>query len=207
MPAGMETELARPRAFNESDAVRLASRAFWNSGYQATAVRDLEHATGLTAGSLYKAYGSKRELFQLCVAQYMKEDSYVALLLRMFDTPLVEAMRRLFDTIIDSADAASDRPAGCLVSTLVSELLQVDAELGNNAVAGLQEMQKALRFRVKWARENGELSADEDDSALGAFLMVVVQGMLMVSTSTKDVAAMRAARDVALDRLRRRTSA
>lgn len=199
--------MARPRAFNESDAVRLASKAFWSRGYQATAVRDLEQATGLTAGSLYKAYGSKRELFQLCVTQYMKEDSYVALLLRMFDAPLVEAMKRLFDTIIDSTDPTSDRPAGCLVSTLVSELLQVDAELGDDAVASLQEMQKALRFRVKWARENGELPADEDDSALGAFLMVVVQGMLMVSTSTKDVGAMRLARDVALERLRGRPAA
>lgn len=194
--------MARPRAFNESDAVRLASRAFWSRGYQATAVRDLEEATGLTAGSLYKAYGSKRELFQRCVAQYMQEDSYVALLLRMYDVPLAEAMRRVFDTIIESADPAHERPAGCLVSTLVSELLQVDAGLGQDAVAGLQEMQKALRFRVKWARENGELTADEDDAALGAFLMVVVQGMLMVATSTKDVATMRAARDVALARLR-----
>ena len=82
-----EAVVARPRAFNETDAVRLASRAFWSRGYQATAVRDLEQATGLTAGSLYKAYGSKRELFQLCVEQYMKEDSYLALLLRMFEHP------------------------------------------------------------------------------------------------------------------------
>ena len=54
---------------------------------------------------------------------------------------------------------------------------------------------------MKWARENGELAADEDETALGAYLMVLVQGMLMISTSTKDVAALRAARDVALARL------
>jgi AcrR family transcriptional regulator len=28
---------------------------FWKQGYQATSMRDLEAATGLTAGSLYKA--------------------------------------------------------------------------------------------------------------------------------------------------------
>lgn len=194
--------MARPREFNETDAIRLASKAFWARGYQATSIRHLEEATGLAAGSIYKAYGSKRELFLLCLEQYMKEDSYLALLMRMFDKPLEESLRCIFDTIIESTDDGNARPVGCLVTNLVSELLNVDTELGDDAVAGLQEMQRALRFRVKWARENGELNADQDDNALGAYLMVLIQGMLMISTSTKDIEAMRAARDVAMDRLR-----
>lgn len=194
--------MARPREFNESDVLRHASKAFWSRGYQATSIRDLEEATGLTAGSIYKAYGSKRELFLLCLEQYMKEDSYLALLLKMFDKSLAESMRAIFDTIIESTSTGSTRPVGCLVSNLVAELLNVDRDLGEGAVAGLEEMQKALRFRVKWARENGELAVDEDDSALSAFLMVLIQGMLVISTSTRDVGTMRAARDMALERLR-----
>ena len=197
-----ERTVARPREFNETDAVRLASKAFWTRGYQATSIRHLEEATGLAAGSIYKAYGSKRDLFLLCLEQYMKEDSYLALLMRMFDKPIEESLRRIFDTIIDSTDDGNPRPVGCLVSNLVSELLNVDAELGDSAVTGLQEMQRALRIRVKWAKENGELPAGEDEDALGSYLMVLIQGMLMMSTSTKDVGAMRAARDVAIARLR-----
>ena len=66
--------MARTREFNEADAVRIASRVFWHQGYQATSIRNIEEATGLTAGSLYKAYGSKRELFLLCLEQYLKEE-------------------------------------------------------------------------------------------------------------------------------------
>lgn len=190
--------MARLREFNEVDAVRLASKAFWVRGYQATSIRDLEEATGLTAGSLYKAYGSKRELFLACLEQYMKEDSYLALLLKMFDTPIEPALRNIFDTIIDSAAETSKRPAGCLVTNLVAELLNVDGELGKDAAAGLAEMQKALRIRIKWAQEAGELDSKLDSSALGAYFMVVIQGMLLISTSTKDTAAMKAARDMAL---------
>ncbi len=170
-------------------------------GYQATSIRDLEEATGLTAGSIYKAYGSKRELFLLCLEQYMKEESYLALLLKMFDKPLEASLRKIFDTIIDSTPDASVRPAGCLVTNLVAELLNVDSELGADAAAGLAEMQKALRFRIKWAQESGELNANVDSNALGAYFMVVIQGMLLISTSTKDTSALKAARDVALNAL------
>ena len=178
--------------------MRIASRVFWHQGYQATSIRNIEEATGLTAGSLYKAYGSKRDLFLLCLEQYMKEESYLALLLRMFDKPLEESLRTIFDTIIDSASAHSERPAGCLVTNLVSELLQVDSKLGDDAAAGLAEMKKALQFRLKWAQENGELDKSRDSKALGAYFLVVIQGMLIISTSTKDVASMKLARDVAL---------
>ncbi|MBN9206924.1 TetR/AcrR family transcriptional regulator [Methylibium petroleiphilum] len=193
--------MARPREFDEAEAVRRAGRTFWTHGYQATSIRDLEAATGLVAGSLYKAFGSKRELFLLCLEQYMKEESYLALLLKLFDTPFEEALRRIFDLIIDSASDRSQRPAGCLATNLVAELLNVDPELGDAAAAGLAEMHKALKFRLKWAVESGDIPAGRDVGVLASYLMVVIQGMLLLSTSTKDVEAMRAARDMAIKSL------
>ncbi len=190
--------MARPREFNKTDAVRVVTQIFWTRGYQATSIKDLEEATGLTAGSLYKAYGSKRELFLLCLEQYMKEESYLAILLRMFDKPLERSLREIFDTIIESTSMKSDRPAGCLVTNLAAELLNTDIELGQEAAKGLDEMQKALRFRFKWAQEHGDLDKRCDVGALSAYIMMVIQGMLVISTSTKDIAAMKLARDAAL---------
>ncbi|MEQ1653585.1 MAG: helix-turn-helix domain-containing protein [Hyphomicrobium sp.] len=193
--------MARPREFDETDAVRIAAETFWRRGYQATSIKDLEQSTGLTAGSLYKAYGSKRELFALCLEQYMQDESYLAILLRTFDKPLEYSLRRIFDIIIESASAKSERPAGCLVTNLVAELLNVDVELGEVAANGLAEMQKALKFRIKWAQEHGNLDKACDAGALAAYFMVVIQGMLVISTSTKDKVAMKQARDVALSTL------
>lgn len=193
--------MARPREFDEGEAVRHAGKVFWRRGYQATSIRDLEEATGLAAGSLYKAFGSKRELFLACLEQYMKEESYLALLLQWFSKPVEESLRHIFDTIIESTAPDSRRPAGCLATNLVAELLNVDPELGDEAVTGLAEMHKALRFRIKWAVECGDLPADRDVDALAGYFMVMIQGMLLLSTSTRDVGAMRAARDLALTAL------
>jgi len=190
--------VARPREFDETDAIRVAGETFWRHGYQATSIKELEEATGLTAGSLYKAYGSKRKLFERCLDQYMKEHSYLAILLRTFETPLKPSLQGVFDMIIDSAKDKSPRPAGCLVTNHVAELMNVDPPLGANAAHALGEMQKALKFRLRWAQEKGDLKSSCDIGGLAAYLMVVIQGMLVLSTSTKDVVAMKQARDIAI---------
>lgn len=190
--------MARPREFDESDALRVAAETFWRRGYQATSIKELEEATGLTAGSLYKAYGSKRELFARSLEHYMKEHSYLAILMRTFEKPLKPSLQLLFDTIIDSASAKSRRPPGCLVTNLAAELCNVDPPLGADAASALAEMQKGLAFRLRWAQEHGDLEPSRDIGVLAAYLMVVIQGMLVISTTTRDIVAMRHARDIAI---------
>lgn len=56
--------MARPRNFDESDVIDRAADAFGRLGYAACSVDDLVDATGLQRGSLYKAFGSKRGLFE-----------------------------------------------------------------------------------------------------------------------------------------------
>lgn len=56
--------MARPRNFDEANVVAWAAEAFGRLGYNATSIDDLLNATGLQRGSLYKAFGSKRALFE-----------------------------------------------------------------------------------------------------------------------------------------------
>jgi TetR/AcrR family transcriptional repressor of nem operon len=61
--------MARPRTFDEADVIARAAAVFGRLGFNATSVDDLLAATGLQRGSLYKAFGSKRHLFELVLAQ------------------------------------------------------------------------------------------------------------------------------------------
>jgi TetR/AcrR family transcriptional regulator, transcriptional repressor for nem operon len=55
--------MPRPREFDEASALKAAMECFWRRGYEATSVRDLSDAMGLTAPSIYNAFGDKRQLF------------------------------------------------------------------------------------------------------------------------------------------------
>ena len=55
--------MPRPREFDETAALEAAIECFWRRGYEATSLRDLTASMGLTAPSLYNAFGDKEELF------------------------------------------------------------------------------------------------------------------------------------------------
>ena len=59
--------MARPREFDYDDVVEQAMYLFWRQGYQNTSIDDVESATGLTKGSLYKAFKNKRLRALLCM--------------------------------------------------------------------------------------------------------------------------------------------
>jgi TetR/AcrR family transcriptional regulator, transcriptional repressor for nem operon len=56
--------VARPRNFDEAEVIAQAADVFARLGYNAASIDDLIGATGLQRGSLYKAFGSKRNLFE-----------------------------------------------------------------------------------------------------------------------------------------------
>src|SRR5271169_2851408 len=63
--------MARPREFDEPTVLDAAMQRFWEYGYEATSVRDLAHAMGITGASLYNAYGDKRSLFRRSLDYYL----------------------------------------------------------------------------------------------------------------------------------------
>lgn len=193
--------MARPREFDYDDVVRNATYLFWRQGYQNTSIDDIETATGLTKGSLYKAFDSKRDLFKKCLDYYMVRDSYKAIFLRMVDRPLIETYAHILDLLIESVNIDAKRPCGCLATNVIRELSVSDGVLAKEASEGLAGMQQAMEFRLSWARDKGEFNQDIDVEALASLMMVTLQGMVVLSTSTKDVVSMRRARDIVVNML------
>ena len=71
--------MGRPREFDTTEALDAAVGVFWERGYEATSINDLESATGLARSSLYQAFGSKRELYQESLSRYMERQIEPAL--------------------------------------------------------------------------------------------------------------------------------
>src|SRR3546814_289685 len=63
-------ERGRPRNFDRTAALRLAVNRFQTHGYEGTSIADLTDEMGISAPSLYNAFGSKESLFRQAVEYY-----------------------------------------------------------------------------------------------------------------------------------------
>src|SRR5262245_52431894 len=71
--------MARPKGYDREAVLRAARDLFWERGYEATSVADLEARTGLNRSSLYQEFGSKHGLFEAALECYA--DQVIARLL------------------------------------------------------------------------------------------------------------------------------
>src|ERR1700679_1343914 len=91
--------MARPREFDEGVVLDAAVLCFWNRGYEATSVKDLIERTGITAASLYNAFGDKRSIYQAALDHYV-EISIGARIQRCETLPPRAAIGAFFDEIL-----------------------------------------------------------------------------------------------------------
>jgi AcrR family transcriptional regulator len=63
-------KIGRPLSFDRDAVLEKAMRAFWESGYETTSISDLTAAMGVTAPSIYAAFGDKKGLFLEALRRY-----------------------------------------------------------------------------------------------------------------------------------------
>ncbi|RJL35935.1 TetR/AcrR family transcriptional regulator [Bailinhaonella thermotolerans] len=181
--------MARPRKFDEAQAIEAAMRAFWALGYEATTTQDLCEATGLNPSSVYNTFRSKRDLFLLALRRYLDDLAGRQIALMESAAPIREKVGGLLDQII--ADETGDR-LGCLAVNTAIELAPRDAEVAGLLARDYDRRITAMRGAFESARLDGELSGDRDPLALAHFVNAGVAGIRVVSRSGADRTALRA---------------
>lgn len=107
--------MARPRTFDEVQALDAAVQVFWSHGFAATSVRQLCAAMGIQPGSFYATFESKEHCFRRVVGRYLATQGVPS-------TPCIQAIHTWFDVIVDPARS----PRGCLLVNAASEYNSLD---------------------------------------------------------------------------------
>ncbi|MFZ3076621.1 MAG: helix-turn-helix domain-containing protein, partial [Psychrobacter glacincola] len=56
--------MSRTTLYNRHEALERAIQLFWQKGFHATSLKDIEQALDMRPGSIYAAFGNKDGLFQ-----------------------------------------------------------------------------------------------------------------------------------------------
>ncbi|MGW1928619.1 TetR/AcrR family transcriptional regulator [Streptomyces sp. NPDC001919] len=168
------TQRGRPRSFDRLTALEKATLAFWEHGYETTSVADLTRAMGISAPSLYAAFGDKRTLFEEVVEAYA--GSYGAYGGRAFAEEAT-ARGAVGRVLAEAAELFTEPglPRGCLMISAATncstpEVEETLRERRNRNLA-------TFETRICQDVAAGELPADTDARALARFSGAVLQGM------------------------------
>lgn len=174
--------MARPREFDEATALEAAIECFWHRGYEATSVRDLADKMGISAPSLYNAYGDKHALFAQALERYL-DQSARALIKRLEDSlPPKQAVSRFIEEIIKRSLSDRER-RGCFLVNSALEVAPHDKELGAFIADRLAEIEAFFYRSIKAAQAEGAVPRDRVAKDLARLLLGVLLGIRVLARS------------------------
>ena len=170
------TTRGRPKSFCPDRALENAMQLFWQRGYEAASLQDLQAATGLSKSSLYQTYPSKQAWFVAAFSRYVAQRR--ALLLEQLEastSPLAFIRERLLSVLED--DGPGGVPRGCMLVNVANEFSLSEPALVpvlQQATAGIcQVFEEALARAVAC----GELRNGQDLASRAGYLQCVMSGL------------------------------
>ena len=166
----------RHRAFNENEVLAQAAEVFWQKGYESSTTEQLLTAMDLNKGSLYNAFGNKKQLFQTVVKHYaaaifenLRND------IEQSHEP-VSVIRAFFKEACDPKDLSAHLK-GCFLGNAVSELASIDQELEQLAIEKLATLESIFREALEKGKALGHLPADFNTALNARYLINIWNGI------------------------------
>ncbi len=188
--------MARPKAFDPSDALDAALATFWQRGYEKTSLDDLIAATRVGRQSLYDTFGDKRALYLRSLDRYRETTQAALRELLASGKPIREAVRSILFAIVDESKAKHER--GCLLLSANLERDLADPEVGKLVKRNQVEVEAIFASAFGDARRRGDLDQAKDPAALARFFVVTIQGMRATARARSDRQALGQVARVAL---------
>ena len=161
-----------------------AMLTFWRYGYETTSIADLTAAMGVTAPSIYTAYGDKKQLFLEAVRLYAGSSDDLEQTL-FGATTAREAAHHM---LIASATAFTGdmTPRGCLLASATASGSKDSADVQAAVAEIRRRIQAQLSKRIAKDISDGILPGTTNNDALACMVIALIQGMSVLARDGAD---------------------
>ncbi|MFF1498191.1 TetR/AcrR family transcriptional regulator [Streptomyces sp. NPDC058304] len=176
--------MGRKQVWDQGEVLASAMRLFRRRGYLGASLRDLEEATGMHPGSLYRAFHSKEGLFSAALDAYNEQvvEGRVRVHLRDAKDP-VAGIRSFFTSAFDTdPDPGPEPDPGCLLTNTAVESFTVPQATAG-VRRGLETIESGFADALTRARAQQQLPAELDTETSAAHLLALYQGLLVLVRS------------------------
>jgi TetR/AcrR family transcriptional repressor of nem operon len=166
--------MPRTKQYDREKVIATAMDLFWDRGYHATGVADLEAAMGINKFSLYAAFGSKRGLLLQALDHYAR--TWQAATFARLDP------REPAESILGVFEFASRLPErighnGCFLLSIGQEFNHADPEILSRVEALYANLELRFQACLRALPRRAPL-AKRDTTAAAAFLRTLLEGVL-----------------------------
>ncbi|CAN5812411.1 TetR/AcrR family transcriptional regulator [soil metagenome] len=171
--------MARPREFDEDAVLDAAVLCFWRHGYDSTSVKDLVARTGITAASLYNAFGDKSAIYRRALDHYV-EASIADRVRRCEALPPREAIEAFFEEILKRSLGDRDGK-GCLLVNAALDVAPHDPGLRKIVAEVLVRIEAFFLERIGVGQANGTITRSIPAAPLAQHLLGVLMGLRVLA--------------------------
>jgi TetR/AcrR family transcriptional repressor of nem operon len=184
---GYSTGMGRRRTYNETHALDAASAVFWEKGYASTSMADLCQAMSLEKGSVYHAFGGKRDLFSRVLERYLAEGLVHLDAALAGPEPVPDAIAGFLRGSLVRCDVDGAH-LGCMAVNTMVELGPGDPGFAQRIRDHFGVVHGRLQAAIERGQAKGEVRTDRTAGELVA-LVVTVLGGLVASDRVQSAAA------------------
>ena len=171
--------MARPREFDEGAVLDAAVLCFWSRGYEATSVRDLVEKTGITAASLYNAFGDKRAIYKKALDHYV-EGSVADRIRRCEALAPRDAIGAFFEETLKRSLGDRERK-GCMLVNAALDVAPHDPGFLKIVTEVLAEIEAFFLACVKAGQADGTITRSLPAGTLSRHLLGVLMGIRVLA--------------------------
>jgi len=154
--------------YDHDEIIEKATTLFWQRGFQAAGMRDIQQALDMRPGSIYARFQSKEGLFKLVVEHYADNSAKRLKQVTEAQSPL-GALYHFFETALTGPDEQRYMRQ-CLLVKSIAEL-ELIGDIAKKAVLeSMQTLKAGFRNIIEACIEKGELPEHTPTSTAAEWL-------------------------------------
>ena len=170
--------MPKVETFNRIEVIESATKTFHEKGYNGTTMQDLVDSTGLNRSSIYNSFGSKLDLFLVCLHWYQEKNEKTISKLALNTDSGMQAIKNIFEGIILS-DNKSKTIKGCLIANCKSEMAYQNKSVTNFLLLNQQNSLSLFEELVEKGQLDGSINTKKSKQDYGLYIFSSLQGIRM----------------------------
>lgn len=168
--------MAKVAKFDRQNVVDKATALYWQKGFHATSMRNLQDVIDLRPGSIYTAFGSKEQLFKEVLENYKQSGIAMLAKCRAVNPSPLAALKAFVRYVV--IESRADAPSSiCMLSKTLAELTGEQQILLDTARKALAEVEFEFEKLIIDAQHIGEVDKSKDPARLASHIQIQIAGL------------------------------